>query len=125
MTNKGKVKIITLNFKSAETIAHIDYDGITFSNGVKIEHSHPQECCEEVYADWQALKTTNVMGEKFREVTIYGIPELGISLNHYLVPCYDIQNGYYSSDLKVEIIVRDTIFSFDITDYTSEDRLEK
>jgi hypothetical protein len=113
--------ITTLQFKEAVTVTHIDYDGITFNNGLKIEHFHDQTCCEEVYADWEALQTTAFVIEEFNEIIISGIPDGGIGLNEYFVPCYQKSNGYYSNNLSVQIKIDGTIIDFDISDYEKQE----
>lgn len=85
-------------------VIKIDEHGITIDNGARIEDYHNQDCCEAVYADWNALKDSNIMDFDFPEnFTIEGVPNSGFRIGPYFVPCYDQQNGYYSSDLSLII----------------------
>lgn len=91
---------------------------ILFDNGKKLVSRHDKECCEMVYADF---KNMQVMGERdknyvdsddldffenildsivpIKDLGFYLVSKQGICL---LVSCYNIQNGYYSSDLTLE-----------------------
>ena len=98
-------------------IIHIDDDVITFDNGKTLQTYHDQDCCEEVYADFPNMQ---VIGEReknyvsvrdldfFEDVldSVVPIKDLGFYLVTkqgicILVSCYDIQNGYYNSDLSL------------------------
>lgn len=78
-------------------------DGITFDDGTKIIDVHEQDCCEHVYADWKQLEDTGFLGKEIKEIEIEGVKESGFRINGFFVPCYDVQNGYYSSDLEIVI----------------------
>lgn len=93
---------------------------------------HFQDCCEAVYADWKALLNTGIENEVFSALTIETVKDSGFNILindgrytptlRYFVPCYNIQNGYYSSDLSIYFETPDGIsFVKDITDCTSED----
>ena len=98
-------------------ITHIDRDVIMFDNGKTLQTFHDQDCCEDVYADFENMQ---VMGERkknyvsvrdldffenildsvvpIEEVGFYLVTKQGVCI---LVSCYDIQNGYYSSNLTL------------------------
>ncbi len=80
----------------------IDKKGILFDDGTTISHSHYQECCEEVYADWEQIEELFRQSE-FDEIKIEGVKGSGFRLNGFFVPCYNEQNGYYGSDLDLII----------------------
>lgn len=84
-------------------ITKITNKGITFDNGVVIQDHHDQDCCEQVYADFMALVDTTIFDEDFKKLDVK-LVEFGVSLNNYFIPCYNIQNGYYSN--KLEIVVK-------------------
>lgn len=88
-------------------INNISHDGVELYNGIKVTDYHDQECCECVFADWNALKDTTFENEIFNNVKIEKIKDSGFKINGYFVPCYNIQNGYYSSDLELRIIYPD------------------
>jgi len=77
---------------------------ILLSDGTTIEFDHDQECYEEVYADLSSLDNTG-----FHEDTtitkdnlkIEFVEGYGIRINGYGIACYDIQNGYYNSDITI------------------------
>lgn len=98
-------------------ITHIDDDVITFDNGKTLQAFHDQDCCEQVYADFENMQ---VIGERennyvdardldfFENIldSVVPIEDLGFYLVTkqgvcILVSCYDIQNGYYSSNLSL------------------------
>jgi hypothetical protein len=79
-------------------------NGLTFSDGTTITDYHEQDCCESVYADWGQLNDQLITEDDTKELVISGNPLIGIVLNgKYAVPCYNEQNGYYSSDLQLVI----------------------
>ena len=81
-----------------------DWDNImVFDNGWKIISYHRQSCCENVWADFEALFDTSFMSSDFDSLEITSC-DYGFSINGYFVPCYDIQNGYYSNNLTISII---------------------
>lgn len=84
-------------------IKEITDEHILFDNGTKITDYHGQDCCERVYADFESLKTTSIMDKNFRDIRITGAKDSGVKLNGYFIPCYNDQNGYYSSDLELII----------------------
>lgn len=121
-------------------ITEISEGGLKFGNGAMLTDYHKQDCCEYVYADWMNMKAMvdpSACGGKneldlsqynfFEDilssvVPIYGlgfylVTQQGVCL---LVSCYDIQNGYYSSDLELIHTVRgETKGSLDITECTT------
>ncbi len=98
-------------------IVSIGKAGIIFDNGLTLEHYHEQDCCEDVYADWENMQ---VMGEReknyvnaadldffenilksivpIEDLGFYIVTKQGICI---LVSCYNQQNGYYSDELSL------------------------
>ncbi len=92
---------------------------INFDNGYILQYYHEQDCCENVYADFPVLRNYNVStvtGKSIdiREIDfeenldnlIQGIEGQGFNMvskieEKFFVPCYNEQNGYYSSNLKL------------------------
>lgn len=89
--------------------------GIEFDNGWKLTHFHDQSCCESVYADWMPLKDTSIMDEDFDDIDITFVKNYGIRINEkYGVACYDDQNGYYNSDLKIFLKRNNNLVVWDV-----------
>lgn len=90
---------------------------IKFDNGEILSYYHEQDCCEAVYADFKGMQVMGVQPENFvyaHELdffdnvldSIVPIEGLGFFLVSkqgicIMVPCYNDQNGYYSSDLAL------------------------
>ena len=119
---------------------HQDSDGwephpITFLS------EHEYDCCERVYADFSqfSLYKNRLVGMGIRDLEVVEIDGMGLRFDftlrdgYYnlnipgddkvkvLIPCYNIQNGYYSSQLQLKIM--DTPsgdFESDITDSTRD-----
>lgn len=71
-------------------------------NGALASH-HEQDCCELVYADFNALDdTTFDKNIDIEDVEIEQVDN-GFRINGYFVPCYNIQNGWYSSYLELRL----------------------
>lgn len=117
------------------------YDNsIIFDNGYELEAFHDQECCEDVYADFSVLptynvsnitgKTINIREINFEETLnklVKGIEGQGFNLiskigENFFVPCYNEQNGYYSSDLMLILHKKEDKETLDITEFI-EDRI--
>lgn len=92
----------------------IDVDGgILFDDGLILTHYHAQDCCENVYANWNYLKDeVGIMDVDFSDLTIEerrnrksrtGIRICGQG-HKFFVPCYNEQNGYYNDQLDIVLI---------------------
>ena len=91
---------------------------------------HAQDWCEDVYADWSSLPSEKIditcdgfkikaIGGQGFVIHFYNEGELG-TIHKYLVNCYNIQNGYYSDQLELQVYLnKDKIATVDITGYTS------
>ena len=93
-----------------------DGDSIKYDNGTTITYYHEQDCCENVYADWSALDDTGFDDNIINEIEIEKVEGSGFIINGYFVPCYDEQNGFYSSDL--ELIITDKNGNSKVIDIT-------
>lgn len=116
--------------------------GLEFENGNTLRDHHEQDCCEEVYADFdnmQAmvnpfacegkneldLKELDFFEDLLSSIVpidglgFYIVTKQGICI---LVSCYDIQNGYYSSNLSLVYKREDStiIGEMDISQCTTE-----
>lgn len=82
------------------TITEIKEDVIKFSDGSTLYADHEQDCCEHVWADFNAIESL-AWYTNFEEFNIEVVEGSGFRLNGFFVPCYDEQNGYYSSNLSI------------------------
>ena len=117
-----------VQFMTPVSIAEVNEEGIIFSNGAMLSHYHESDCCESVYADWKYL-----IGEEFpnniTHIKIQIVPESGFRLilltsdsegdytpYQFYVPCYNIQNGYYSNALALTIGIQGVVTLIDISE---------
>ena len=94
---------------------------------------HSQDCCESVYWDFEEINVEQILQlhtieevsistEKDAWFTIFFYPLDPRKDRHWVfVPCRNIQNWYYSSDLSLEIYVGGICDSFDISDTCNDD----
>ena len=78
---------------------------IEFDNGKDISFDHDQDCCEINYADFEQLDSL-ARDVDFSEPLVFEECDYGFRfgnppINMFFVPCYSIQNGYYSSLLNI------------------------
>ena len=91
--------------QTAITIKAIDYEYILFSDGSMITYDHPQDCCEDNWADFSQLDTLarnyTFKGRiRFEAVDGSGF-RFGDSRRMFFVPCYSDQNGYYTDIIDI------------------------
>lgn len=98
-------------------IVEIGTEHIKFDNGEILESYHDQDCCENVYADFENMQVMGVQSNNFvwaneldffenvldsivpiEDLGFYLVTKQGICI---LVSCYNIQNGYYSGNLSL------------------------
>lgn len=109
MSNKT---IYKKKFAEVQEISNSN-SGIKIGKDWSLTDSHEQDCCENVYADWDALKAhESWFGSSVTGITIKSVKGMGFLLcfevygtYKYFVPCYNEQNGYYSSELH--LVVKD------------------
>lgn len=105
-------------------IVGISDSEVTFDNGSFLTYRHEQDCCEHVFADFSVLKDYNALGKNanktifdvdFDETSIYLFSAIecvageGFKIGYTdgdfegsaFVPCYNVQNGYYTSNLAL------------------------
>lgn len=91
---------------------------------------HTQDCCESVYADFSVMKhfVEQLKGKNLERITIKGVEAMGflLCLSHgyeetkVFIPCYNYQNGYYSSDLELVVDVAGVTTRVDISDMVED-----
>ena len=103
----------------------------------RIYTSHYQDCCEKVYADFSVIEEQKedikgiiIIGVSVKKIKDEGFlllfeyledDKFGNSAKKIFIPCHNIQNGYYSSDLELMIKHNNDTISIDITDCTKDD----
>lgn len=120
-------------------IKEINGEKIMFDNGYELEYYHEQDCCENVYADFEILKTYNLSTktgkiikieeidfEEELEKLIEGKVEIGFNMiskigEKFFVPCYNEQNGYYSSELELILHKSTTKEILDISEFVKDE----
>lgn len=92
---------------------------IWFEDGATITYEHNQDCCEMNYADFSVLDVF-YHGEEFDGCRIEVVDKMGFCLVFLdccwqsweksmavFIPCYSVQNGYYSTDLTIVVTLAD------------------
>jgi hypothetical protein len=87
-------------------VVKINDEMVLFDNGSKITFDHDQDCCECNYADFEQLNDTGIEKENFSEpLTFEEAGEYGFRFGNpgkmYYVPCYSLQNGYYTNAVDI------------------------
>lgn len=120
-------------------IVEINNEEIKFDNGYVLYYYHRQDCCENVYADFEVLKTYNISTKTGKEINIKdidfeenlqslieGIEDAGFNMisrigEKFFIPCYNEQNGYYNDELELILqINKDLEEHFNISDYVKD-----
>ena len=94
---------------------------IIFSNGKVIYTSHPQDCCEKVYAAVEEIDPLAYTYEFEEPLTFESVEGFGFRFGNpgqmVSVPCYDIQDGWYNDDLYVFYDMEDVLMSSSAKQY--------
>lgn len=118
-------------------IKKIETYSVTFDNGLQLESYHCGDCCESHWIEFDTLANYNVgsatgkdinifeqefdfsNGIKFEKVDNLGVMLIDTQGNKYLVNGYGNNNGYYSTDLSLQLKYYDDLFEngIDIYDY--------
>lgn len=128
MENKELYKVELGREKITDVIVTDELVTIKYgTDEVSIESYHDQDCCESVYADFEVLKyhTKDIIGHSPDNLILKGVPEMGfllcIAKEKIFIPCYNCQNGYYSSDLALKIKKGIETTEIDISDFVEDD----
>ena len=132
-----RTQVAKIEFAKPVKILEVGKDGIIFSNGSVLIDLHYQDCCEVVYADWNIYKDEPRKDlEEITYIEVFSLKNSGIVLEfhteqtqyivaqRWFIPCYDIQNGYYSDELLLTFGTVDFYSVYDISnsvfhDYTA------
>ena len=87
-------------------IAKIDDSAIVFDNGNTITFDHYQDCCEHNYADFEQLDDIARNANFDCNLDFEAINGSGFKFGNkpnkmYFVPCYSVQNGYYTNAIDI------------------------
>ena len=79
---------------------------IEFTNGDRIILDHEPDCCEYNFADFRQIEENEKNVEftlpiDFEVVNDYGFRFGNQPLKMFFIPCYSLQNGYYSTDISI------------------------
>lgn len=85
-------------------VKSITEDHVFFENGYVLGHEHYPECCEYNYADFTSLNDTVFEDTVWDEISLQS-DEDTVLVNGYVVNCYSVQNGYYTT--AVDIVLYD------------------
>lgn len=122
----GKVE----EFESDEEFLKIKIAGET----IIFETNHDQDCCEHVYGDYSNVKyyKERIIDKDIKDIVIKSVSEMGFMIcfnEQYgvgvkiFIPCYNSQNGYYSSNLDLVIKRGDVKTTIDISNNV-EDKID-
>lgn len=85
-------------------IVNITREFVEFDNGKYLKYYHEQDCCECNYADFEQIDDI-AMEQEFSEELKFEKLEHGFRFGdeRYMVyvPCYSIQNGFYSGCVDI------------------------
>jgi len=109
---------------SKVTVVEVSQYSITFSNGDELSSSHESSCCEEHFLSFNDLSLKDFDGLEFnlehdnffKKIDDYGIELIPLSGWGVKVPGYGFNNGYYSSDLTLEVGRKGKYKTFDISE---------
>ena len=86
-------------------IIKVTEEMIEFDNEKRITYYHDQDCCERVYADFEAIDDVAYDYEFEEPLTFEQVENFGFRFGNtgkmVSVPCYNSQNGWYSDDLEI------------------------
>ena len=88
-------------------IKEVTEEKIVFDNGNTITFDHDPDCCERNYADFSILTPDNIyynhdFDENLEFESVEGMGFKFGSNGHWIfIPCYSVQNGYYSEDIDI------------------------
>lgn len=121
---EGKVKSIAVKDESFELVLDDGYK-VTFST------NHDQDCCEHVYGDFSIAQyhESKLVNENLTKIEVKAIDGMGFLLcfsfkwgitEKIFIACHNEQNGYYSSELDLEIDDNGTKTTININEFVED-----
>ncbi len=95
------------------------------THSLSLTNDHNPDCCEHVYADFSILKFHASNLKKIGTLIIKGVENMGFLLclddsTKIFIPCYNYQNGYYSSNLSLIVKNGNTKVEIDISNLVED-----
>lgn len=85
-------------------ISEVTSEHILFDNGNTITFYHEPDCCEHNYADFEQLDD-EALSFDYPESLMFESTDSGFmfgsDMRRFFVPCYSMQNGYYTNALDI------------------------
>jgi hypothetical protein len=104
-------------------VLSLDSEGIKLEDGYYISSSHETECCEYHWLDFDSLDFNEIEDAIFdfskpwfEKVEDYGIRLLPVNMHPIAIPGYGSNNGYYSSNLTLNLKTPTGYQDFDISE---------
>lgn len=87
-------------------IKFVDDGEILFDNGNRITYYHDPECCEWNYADFENLDDIARNTDFDENLDFEFVEDEGFRFGNkpykmFFVPCYSVQNGFYSCEITI------------------------
>lgn len=92
---------------------------------LKIKTHHDQDCCENVYGEFNAFTDNKcLVGKHVDSIIFKGVKDMGFLVcladEKILVPCHNEQNGYYSNQLEIVITQGSAICTIDLEGFIED-----
>lgn len=104
-------------------IASAETETLTFTDGTCLESRHDPDCCEYNYADFSQVDDLAREWE-FEHPLMFESCDGGFRFGNenkmVFVPCYSIQNGYYSYDVDILLNGKEVLSGVDCYDKSEE-----
>lgn len=122
------IKKYNENINKYAKVTEVNSEYIDFDNGIRLQSYHEQDCCEHHYVDFSYVNIDDfdglefdLSGDKFfNRINDYGIELIPVSGWGVRIPGYGSNNGYYSSQLSIQLVENlgqgSTLKSFDISE---------
>ncbi len=104
-------------------VIKVESESLSFDSGHDLYSWHERDCCEQHYLCFEHVSIKDfdglqfdLDGEFFERVEGYGIRLIPINGFPVSIPGYGYNNGYYSSEMTLNLKIGDDVKTFDISD---------